>query len=224
MAKYDVGYFRCVKCGSLQTEEPYWLAEAYSADVPEEDAAYLSRNLEVARHAKLMLHLFGVPKSATVVDFGGGLGIVARLLAESGWTTFVHDKFTASPFPGIKWTEGRKADFLLASEVFEHLPNPAQDLEEVFGLQPRFLYARTTRYRHEGSDWFYLAPETGQHVFFFTDEAMRMLASRYGYHVTLPTSEDAVFSAAPLGPTKRWGLKTILSRKLRRLKLAAAGV
>jgi len=224
MGKYDVGYFRCVRCGSLQTEEPYWLDEAYTADVPEEDAAYLSRNLEVARHVKLMLHLFGVPKSATVVDFGGGLGIVARLLAESGWTTFVHDKFTTSPFPGMKWTGTERADFILASEVFEHLPNPAQDLEEVFRLQPRFVYVRTTRYRHEGPDWFYLAPETGQHVFFFTDEAMRMLPSQYDYHVTLPTSEDAVFSKAPLGPIRGLGLKTVLSRKLRRLKLAAAGV
>ena len=101
LQRHLVTYLRCVSCGSLQTEEPYWFHESYTADVPDEDPTYLYRNLEVARNVRIMLHLFGVPRSATVLDFGGGLGIAARLLVESGWRAFVHDTFTDPPFPGL---------------------------------------------------------------------------------------------------------------------------
>lgn len=31
--KYDIDYFKCSTCGFVQTEEPYWLEEAYSSAV-----------------------------------------------------------------------------------------------------------------------------------------------------------------------------------------------
>jgi Methyltransferase domain len=221
--RHSVTYSRCVSCGSLQTEEPYWLHESYTADVPDEDPAYLYRNLEVARNTRLMLHLFGLPRSATVLDFGGGLGIVARLLVESGWRAFVHDTFTDPPFPGLKWT-GDAADFILSSEVLEHLTDPATELDALFRLKPTFIYVRTSRYNGEGSDWYYLVPETGQHIFFYTDEAMRMIAQKYGYQVWLPTSTDAIFSKTGLNLLQRAALKALLSRGFHRLKVAAAGM
>jgi len=222
LGRHSVTYLRCLSCGSLQTEEPYWLHESYTADVPDEDPAYLYRNLEVARNTRVMLHLFGVPRAATVLDFGGGLGIVARLLVESGWRAFVHDTFTDPPFPGLKWT-GDAADFILSSEVFEHLSDPATELDRLFQLMPNFVYVRTSRYRGEGSDWYYLVPETGQHVFFYTDDAMRMIAARYGYQVWLPTSADAIFSKRRLNFLQRGALKAFLSRGFYRLKVAVGG-
>ena len=181
LGRHQVSYLRCSRCQSLETEAPYWLSEAYGDDVPAEDPFYLFRNLEVARHVKLMLHLFRVPKSANVLDFGGGLGVVARLIRESGWEAFVEDRFTDPPFPDISWS-GKQADFVLASEVFEHLDQPAEQIGRIFALQPRYVYVRTSRYGGEGSDWFYLAPETGQHVFFYSDQAMRLIAAA----ITLP--------------------------------------
>jgi 2-polyprenyl-3-methyl-5-hydroxy-6-metoxy-1,4-benzoquinol methylase len=154
--RHRVTYLRCTSCGSLQTEEPYWLHEAYTADVPDEDPAYLYRNLEVARNARIMLHLLGVPRSTTVLDFGGGLGIVARLLVESGWRAFVHDTYTDPPFPGLKWT-GDAADVILSSEVFEHLKDPATELDALFGLNPSsstFAPAATGERARIGTIWF----------------------------------------------------------------------
>lgn len=33
LGKYDVKYFHCSTCGYIQTEEPYWLDEAYSESI-----------------------------------------------------------------------------------------------------------------------------------------------------------------------------------------------
>lgn len=29
LVKYDINYYHCENCGFLQTEEPFWLEEAY---------------------------------------------------------------------------------------------------------------------------------------------------------------------------------------------------
>jgi transcription initiation factor TFIIIB Brf1 subunit/transcription initiation factor TFIIB len=36
--KYNAAYFKCTNCGFVQTEEPYWLEEAYSQPIAETDS------------------------------------------------------------------------------------------------------------------------------------------------------------------------------------------
>ena len=69
-----------------------------------------------------------------------------------------------------------------------------------------------------------LAFETGQHIFFYTDEAMRMIAKKYGYRLWLPTSADAIFSKTGLNFLQRAALRVFLSPGFHRLKVAAAGL
>jgi hypothetical protein len=40
--KYEIKYYHCSCCGFLQTEEPYWLDEAYSESI---NVSYMQRNL-----------------------------------------------------------------------------------------------------------------------------------------------------------------------------------
>ena len=37
LRKYDVQYHQCPSCGFIQTEEPYWLEEAYSSAISDLD-------------------------------------------------------------------------------------------------------------------------------------------------------------------------------------------
>lgn len=46
--KYDISYFHCKHCGFLQTEEPYWLDEAYAESINMSDTGYMQRNLMLA--------------------------------------------------------------------------------------------------------------------------------------------------------------------------------
>lgn len=197
LEKYDVQYFKCGSCESIQTEQPYWLAEAYGDDVHPEDTGYLTRNLLVHWNVEHLLKGLKVPDRAVILDYGGGIGIVPRLLREHGWNAFNFDTYTKSPFGDVDW-KGDAPTFVLAAELLEHLPDPARDIADMFKDQPDYVYVRTWRYFGQGRDWDYFGPSHGEHVFFYTDKAMRHIAERFGYHVTLPSEVDALFTKRPL--------------------------
>ena len=45
--KYKIKYFLCSNCGFIQTEEPYWLEEAYRDAIKFSDVGLLKRNFEL---------------------------------------------------------------------------------------------------------------------------------------------------------------------------------
>jgi hypothetical protein len=45
LLKYDVGYHKCLKCGSIQTDGPFWLDEAYSIPGVHIDVGIASRTV-----------------------------------------------------------------------------------------------------------------------------------------------------------------------------------
>src|SRR5215831_18976233 len=48
LKRHDVQYFFCERCGLLQTEEPYWLSDAYASVIADADTGLVSRNLTIA--------------------------------------------------------------------------------------------------------------------------------------------------------------------------------
>jgi hypothetical protein len=75
-------------------------------------------------------------------------------------------------------------DLVTAIEVLEHLPNPAETMATVFAASPRAILATTELYAGQGADWPYLSAETGQHVFFYSETGLRLIAERHGYRFT----------------------------------------
>jgi Methyltransferase domain len=201
LGKYPVRYFKCQGCGSLETEDPFWLAEAYGDDVHPEDRGYLTRNLLVYENMRHLLRVLEIPQAATILDYGGGLGLVPRLLRENGYNAFSFDTYTKTPFANCEWDK-TPPTFVLAIELFEHLPNPKEEAEIIFGSNPEYVYVRTWRYFGQGSDWSYIGPSHGEHVFLYTDEAMRFIAKSHGYEVLLPNSVDAFFYRSPISKDK----------------------
>lgn len=215
LGKYDVDYFQCGNCESIQTEAPYWLDEVYTSDIQPEDDGYLTRNLNVFRIVDFYLKNLKLKADAVVLDFGGGLGIVPRLLREHGVNAFNYDTYTKSPFADVAW-DGTPPDFIVSSEVFEHLPDPAAEVASIFGHEPDYVYVRTWRYFGQGKDWDYIGPEHGAHVFFYTDKAMRFIAAKYGYELILPGDGDALFCKRPLTTfQKRVVVRSLDSRAAR---------
>lgn len=216
--KYTVRYGVCGTCGSLQTEKPYWLDEAYPTDVNVDDTGYLLRNLLVQRNMMFLLRLMNTPRSARILDYGGGLGIVPRLLRENGYDAYCYDTYTVSPFPDVAWPGGDKADAMLAVELFEHLGDQAGEIERMFAFAPDWFYVRTWRYFGQDRSWDYIAAYHGQHTFFYTNKAMAMIAERHGYTAYLPNDVDTFFSRKPLSSLQQamlaWGLKRESTRRL----------
>jgi len=56
--KYTIDYFHCPNCGFLQTQEPFWLDEAYKDPINISDTGYLSRNIYLSKKLTVLLGLF----------------------------------------------------------------------------------------------------------------------------------------------------------------------
>lgn len=180
LGRFEAQYSECANCGSPQTEEPSWLTEAYGQSNRKfgcrRGSTLINQNCSfVALFARLMsLH--------TALDFGGGDGPLCRLLRDRGLDAYTIEKFSlpsyAQPFVGGL---EKNYDLVTAFEVLEHFPIPRESLDRLFQFRPRFLLASTELYAGKGSDWWYLAPDTGQHVFFYSPAALKWIAARYEY-------------------------------------------
>lgn len=223
--KYWVDYFKCTKCGSLQTENPFWLPEAYEkGNLVEIDTGAFQRNLQNLAASFLIAKLIG---AKSIFDFGGGDGLLCRMLRDYGLNVFVSDKFAQNTYAkGFDANETQKPNLILAFEVFEHFADPYFDLNEIFELNPKAVLATTGIYKNQPSDWWYLTPATGQHVFFYSETSLRNLASTYGYRLIrtgkfLPMSGYLLFTKSRnpfshlfsylfLNPVFCWVIRSIL--------------
>jgi hypothetical protein len=182
LSKYAIGYFRCEACGSLETEPPHWLAEAYAAhNLAEADTGAVVRNLDCQATVYAVARILRFRPNAAVLDFGGGNGLLCRLLRDCGFDARIHDPHAVNDFAQGFEDDGRHYDIVCAFEVAEHFPNPREDMSRLFGRAPDLCMLGTGTYEGQGSDWWYLTPASGQHVFFYSHQGMEALAHLYGY-------------------------------------------
>jgi hypothetical protein len=183
MDRYNVGYFRCTDCGSLQSEAPYWLDEAYAgghlADV---DAGPVVRSLESQAIVYTLARFLRMPRTASVLDIGGGNGLLCRLLRDAGFDARVSDSYAANDLARGFDDDGTTPDIITAVEVAEHLADPRSDMKGILGRGAKACVLSTDVYTGQGPDWWYINPATGQHVFFYSARGMAVLAARHGYH------------------------------------------
>lgn len=182
LQKYPVKYFKCRKCRSLQTEAPYWLEEAYAKDAEIYDTGKASRVLECFLALPGLLKSTEAGKNGLCIDFGGGTGLLARLMRDVGFQFYSYDKYGSSEFIAayrLRQLDCR-AELVTLFEVAEHFSHPAVNWEEIFAIDPDWVIGSTSIYRDYGAEWPYLNPQFGQHIFFYSIDAIKWLAEKFG--------------------------------------------
>jgi SAM-dependent methyltransferase len=203
LRKYDVDYFECGRCGSLQTEAPYWLDEAYGSGGTGADTGACQRSIDTALTMSKVLELLDFPRAGKCLDYGAGTGLYARMMRDRGWDYFSHDRYMLPFYMDEFVSDIRDGpwDLISSFEVFEHLPNPAESLSEILQSARHYVFFSTELWQRQGFNWHYLAPTSGHHVFFYTDAALHMTARTFGleYHnfgfikcFTHPSSRERV--------------------------------
>ncbi|HAO11898.1 MAG TPA: glycosyl transferase group 1 [Planktothrix sp. UBA8407] len=183
--KYDISYFQCSNCGFIQTEEPYWLEEAYSNAIAMSDVGLVFRNLMFSDiTSKLIFNFFD--HQSKFLDYGAGYGLFVRLMRDNGFDFYWFDKFCNNLFAqsfeiNLDAAENNGFELVTAFEVFEHLINPSIELENLLKISSTILFSTELLppENPKPNDWWYYVLHEGQHISIYTHHSLRILAERY---------------------------------------------
>ena len=184
LGKYDIQYFECPNCLSVQTEKPYWLSEAYAhSNLSVLDTGVAQRNLSNLAASFLIAKLV---RAKNIIDFGGGDGLLCRLLRDYKINCYVKDKYARPSYcQGFLADDFLQPDLLIGFEVLEHYANPSEDLVDLFSNKPSAILLSTEIYKAQSADWWYFAPESGQHIFFYSTRGLEYIGKKYNYNLEI---------------------------------------
>jgi 2-polyprenyl-3-methyl-5-hydroxy-6-metoxy-1,4-benzoquinol methylase len=183
--KFVVKYYKCKDCGFVQTETPYWLDEAYSSAITAQDIGLVGRNSYYAPIISLIIKLFYFKKSR-FLDYGGGYGIFVRLMRDRGFSFYRYDTYCENMFAvGFDDLGGSNYELITAFEVFEHLVDPMTEIENMLKKSNNIFFSTELQpINFSGEkDWWYVMPETGQHISLYTMDALQVIAKKHNLNL-----------------------------------------
>ena len=218
LGRHRARYRRCTGCGHVAVENPDWLEEAYADHaIAALDTGIVARNLWLADATDALLRWrFRGVRSA--LDYGGGTGLFVRLMRDRG-----HDFRWSDPHCGNLFALGFEADpdaafdLVTCFEVAEHLTDPVPVFRALAERAPILVFSTELlpEQHNRPGEWHYYAPETGQHVGFFTIASLQALANQLGRHFASDGRMLHAFTREPLDP--RWLRAVSKRRRARRL-------
>lgn len=231
LGKHPAQYFRCPGCGFVQTEEPYWLDEAYAAAITGSDVGLVSRNLRLAVLARGIIAAF-FRAGGRFLDYGGGYGLFVRLMRDAGYDFYRYDKHCANLLAAdfeADAADSRPYELVTAFEVLEHLVDPVAEVTAMLKFSRSILVTTellpATTPQPEA--WWYYGLDHGQHVSLFSAPALRILAERCSLNLytngrSLHLLSDRRFPAALFPLAAAYPVARLLAALGRRQSLVAA--
>ena len=227
LKKYDVSYFNCKKCGFCQTENPFWLEEAYKEPINQSDTGILQRNNYFSKITLCIIYFLIDKGRGKYLDYAGGYGIFTRLMRDFGLDYYWNDPYTPNIF--AKGFEKKKDDNKFNSvtffETIEHFTDPEIEIKKLLNYSDTLIFSTTliTSPPPKPGDWWYYGHEHGQHVSFWTYDSLNRLAEKFNMYFYSDKKQYHVISAKKISKFKmfmiftitRFGLFQYVSRKLK---------
>jgi len=182
LGKHDVRYYSCRNCGFLQTEEPFWLAEAYGSSINVTDTGLMARNIALSKITAALLY-FLFDRKGRYLDYAGGYGIFTRLMRDIGFDFYWCDAYSQNLVArGFEYTGDGDIQLITSFESFEHFVHPLEELERMNAISTTILF--TTQLLPDPipkpGEWWYYGLEHGQHISFYSARTLRHIAAKYG--------------------------------------------
>jgi hypothetical protein len=180
--KFDAA--SCANCGFLQIVDPHWLLEAYSEAIADIDTGLVGRNILICNQLiPFLYHLFG--RNGSYVDFGGGTGLLVRLMRDAGIDFYWHDQYCRNIHArGFEFTADiRNYKAVTVFEILEHVQDPMTFLEDVLRkTKSKLMIFSTVCY--EGlppvpDNWWYYGFSRGQHISFYQYKTLKYIGDKF---------------------------------------------
>lgn len=204
LGKYDINYYQCLDCQFIQTEPPFWLKEAYQSAITDLDIGLIYRNIKFADILEKILLTNSIDPNRKFIDYGGGYGMFVRLMRDKGFDYYRQDihcpNLFARHFDVTDISDNQKFELLTAFEVFEHLQFPKKELELMLTYSDNILFSTDLLPGNNQTPdtWWYFAPETGQHISFYTQKSLEILADKFKLYFYSNGSTIHMFSKIKL--------------------------
>jgi hypothetical protein len=182
--KYEIKYFHCEYCGFLQTEEPYWLEEAYSESINVSDTGYMQRNIGLSRKLTILLSLF-FDKNQKFLDYAAGYGVFVRMMRDIGFDFYWDDKYTTNLFArGFEYKNTDKYEAVTTFESFEHFVAPIEEIESLLKISKNIIFSTELLPDTipKPKNWWYYGLDHGQHISFYSPKTFEFIAKKYNLH------------------------------------------
>lgn len=202
---YDGVYYRCRRCLSVQIDNPTWIVQSHSRAISALDTGLVSRCVSASKIISTFLYFEGKPNSVGI-DWGGGTGLLTRLMRDLGYKMSNYDKYSdgylAEGFQATLEDFNHPTTFITSIECFEHLEDPLTYFWEATKKTEYFFF--TTEIipfptpDPAASEWWYFLPETGQHITFLSAQGLIIMKEKLEFKNYLRIGTLHVFSRAPI--------------------------
>jgi uncharacterized protein with PIN domain len=181
LGKYDAPFMYCPGCHFLFARDPHWLKEAYERPINIVDTGLVDRNITFARILSVLIFYF-FKKDGKFLDYAGGYGLLTRLMRDIGFDFYWHDPYTQNLFAnGFEYEPEKHEEFdvVTAFEVFEHLEN-LSDIDKMKAVSTNIIFSTELLPSPVPmpSDWWYYGFEHGQHIAFYSKQALVNIAKK----------------------------------------------
>ncbi|HEV7816465.1 MAG TPA: class I SAM-dependent methyltransferase [Janthinobacterium sp.] len=191
LAGVPVYYALCGGCGFCHAPQLWqWSMREFEEKIYNADYVLADPHYAEARpraSAADLIAMFGAAaKGIRHLDYGGGHGMLSRLLNEAGWSSTSYDPFVNKE---LDLKSVGRFDLITAYEVFEHVPDVDRLMAELVSLLApggMVLFSTMLSDGHiqprQRLSWWYAAPRNG-HISLFSRASLELLARKAGLNL-----------------------------------------
>jgi len=186
VAGIPIHYLLCDTCGFCFSPEicgwsiDDFAARIYNSEYVTVDPDYIDKRPR--ENSQTLKSAFAGHKSAIRhLDYGGGEGLLSRLLLDDGFDSTSYDPYVDQ---GTRQEKLGKFNLITAFEVFEHVPSVDQLRKDLLSLlADDGIILFTTQLsdghvkRHERLTWWYAAPRNG-HICLYSRKSLLFIAKQ----------------------------------------------
>lgn len=202
LGKYKVSYFQCQQCFFVQTENPYWLSEAYRDSINITDTGIMSRNIITSELTSLIIYLY-FDRTSAFLDYAGGYGIFTRLMRDIGFDFYWHDLYSQNLLArGFEFNVDRskKIELITSFESFEHFENPLKEIERMLSISRNIFFSTMiiSEQLPTPETWDYYGLDHGQHIAFYSLKSLEYIAKKHKLYFYTNNKNLHIFSERKL--------------------------